>query len=730
MRYKIVKEGILRFHSHEENAGMLSRYRIINEGTESRRGEGDNCKVGKYSMHLDGDTISLAGGRREIFITAKEGKEGFEIQIPISPKERFYGLGDSARGSVMRRGTSARMYIRNVVGYGPMPYLMSSEGWAIFVNCTYDHTFDIGESDENLLQIKAKKGTLDFYILMANSMKELLGLYTDLTGKPMVLPKFAYGYTFVNNDQTNARDLLMSTKMMRERDIPCDTMGLEPTWMETFYDDSTDKKWDKDRFYLPHWMPANQSGNRTFFFNLREMGMQLSLWLCENYDLLWEEDGQIFKEERSDYTGAEILDDNFEFSVFMDKEMKHGEPWFEHLKKFVDNGASAFKLDGCSQVIAHPDRLWGGKYLDDEVHNVYPVLLVKQMQQGFKAHTGRRAFLNTAGAYAGTQRYAATWAGDTGGGQKTLLSVFNYSMCGHSNTSCDMDVTDPMALHYGFLLPWTQQNGWANWQYPWFLKEEREEMIRFYAKLRSSLIPYIYSMAHVAAETGLPILRPLPLMYEETDRFDHTDNLYMLGDSLLVGAFDMHFELPDGVWIDWFTGKEYSGAVDYEIPEGRGGAFFVKKGSVIVTMEPQKYILEKEHDYRIEVYPGTAGSFTLYEDDGFTFDYMEGKLAKTEIFLSEETAEGFTVTVKKREGSFGGRPDNGHNHFENSIPKIDGIKPVRDMQVVLHTSNVKEIFINDVKASYEKTETGIKCILPANLHEKGSVSIKVELVEK
>lgn len=77
-------------------------------------------------------------------------------------------------------------------------------------------------------------------------------------------------------------------------------------------------------------------------------------------------------------------------------------PWFDHLRKFVDNGASAFKLDGAFQVNDHPDRLWGGKYFDDEVHNVYPTIYVKQMQEGFADQTdGRRACIYTACFYAG-----------------------------------------------------------------------------------------------------------------------------------------------------------------------------------------------------------------------------------------------------------------------------------------------------------------------------------------
>ncbi len=106
-------------------------------------------------------------------------------------------------------------------------------------------------------------------------------------------------------------------------------------------------------------------------------------------------------------------------------------------------------------------------------------------------------------------------------------------------------------------------------------------------------------------------MRPLLLMYEDTDRFDAVQNMYMLGDSLLVGVFDMQFDLSEGERIDYFTGEVYSGHVDYDLPADRGGALFVKKGSVLVTMVPRKYILEKEHDYRIDVYPGAEAAYTL-----------------------------------------------------------------------------------------------------------------------
>lgn len=296
----------------------------------------------------------------------------------------------------------------------------------------------------------------------------------------------------------------------------------------------------------------------------------------------------------------------------------------------------------------------------------------------------------------------------------------NYAMCGHSNTACDIDVPDPRSIHYGFLTPWSQYFCWANWKYPWFLRPEEEEMIRFYAKLRSSLFPYLYTMAHQAYETGLPMLRPLSLMYEDTDRFDHVKNAYMLGDSLYVGAFDMHLTLPDGDWIDYFTGKVYHGEIDYEIPADRGGALFVRAGSVLVTMEPQKYILEKAHDYRIEVFQGGCGSFTLYEDDGFSYDYRDGKYAATTIDYT-----GDTLIVHRRTGDYPGKPDNGHSLLHNSIPRVAAMEPVRDMMVLLHGSAPQSVTLDGAPVDFTVTEDGVVWLLPAAVHESGDAVYRI-----
>jgi alpha-glucosidase (family GH31 glycosyl hydrolase) len=751
---RAIEEGIFRLRiSSSDTFGesLMSRYNILHESGEIPAESSE--KNGAYTVAAAGASVSidlgdgsmtLGGAKAPVKFTfdgyqgSKYCNKGFTIGISLTDNERLFGLGDESRKNIARRGTVARLDMRNIVSYGPIPYLMSSSGWGLLVNCTYAHTYDLGKSDPDRVVIESHKGFIDLYLFVpaSHALTDILDLYTRISGRPLVMPKFAYGFTFVLNEQTNAREMLWDCKMFRREDIPCDVVGLEPQWMEHHYDQSTSKKWDEDRFYTPGWLPDNQSGVDTFFYTLREMGFRFSLWLCQNYDLLWEEERQAgemakkFNKEYS-YEGASILDPHFACPKYMDGLTNKEEPWFKHLEKFVDNGASAFKLDGAFQTNDHPDRLWAGKYFDDEVHNIYPVIYVKQMQQGFTNHTdGRRAFIYTPCLYAGTQQYAASWAGDTGGGYDTVVAMLNFGLSGHTNVTCDMEVTTKEGIHYGFFAPWCQQLGWRNWHQPWFLREELEDMVRYYGKLRSALFPYIYSMAHKAASSGLPITRALSLMYPDNAEYDYVTNCYMFGDSLLVGVFDMKVTLPEGKWIDYFTGDVYDGGkvIDYKIPEGRGGALMVKAGSVFATMDPVPYLEKADPDkYYVNVYHGADAEFTLVEDDGYTYDYKEGGCAKTRIAIENSADNAFDVVISQRDGSFTGRAKREGDAYKESDPVIKGMGDVTSFEVIIHTGEAKKVTLNGKAVEFTVADGKTTFAVPAELHKTGKLTYSVEL---
>lgn len=711
-------EGTYHVYSGNPDNAMLYRYGILTKDTYMEPDGG--CEE-------TSEGIVLHTPLKDANFLCYQQAEGYQLQIPMDKGERIFGGGDANRNQLMIRGMKIDLVVDDFVSYGPMPIILSDKGWALFINSTYHIVLDCGKTNSDVLVIDVPKGSLDIYLFRADTIKGLLYRLTAVTGRPTMLPKFAYGLSFVENEQIDARGFLADVKSFRDRDIPCDIVGLEPAWMSKHYDYSLEKKWNPDTFYIPYWLEENTSSDFTFFYPMRMMGMNLSLWTCCDYDLLYAEDND-FKEvtqETKDKEGT-IKDVHLAQGIKMDKITDKTTPWFEHLKKFVDNGAAGFKMDAANQVLHHRDRLWGGKYLDEEVHNVYCVLLAKQMNQGYKAYTGRRPFYYTAGAYAGTPQYAATWAGDTGGGENTVISLMTHAMCGHSNTTCDLEAADAHAIHYGFLTPWSQYFCWDSWKYPWFLGEEMEQLIRFYAKLRSSLVPYIYTMAHIAYESGISILRPLPLMYENTDRFDNVKNAYMFGDKFYVAVFDMNLKLPEGKWIDYWNGDVYEGDVQYQIPNGRGGALFVKEGSVFVTMKPQKYVLEKEHDYVINVYPGKDDQFSLYEDDGFTYDYQEGLYCTTDIRMQNTSQNGFELVVCQRKGRFDGRPDNGSDIRKNSIPEIKACGEVRDMEIRIFGKKPKSILLDGTNVDFDCVDHAVVFVMNASLHSVRDVVYQIE----
>ncbi len=599
-------------------------------------------------------------------VAARSGADaGFDAQFALADGERLYGLGDETRDTIQKRGHLARMWVTNVSCYVPIPFLMSERGWAIFCNTTWRHSWDVGHSQPDRLRVFGPQGELDYYLFVGPDMPALLDRYTDLTGKPHILPYWGYALTFVCNQQANAREMIDDALNMRRENIPCDLIGLEPGWMEKHYDLTVDKKWHPERFYIPYWATK---GPQTFSGVLERLGYKLSLWLCCDYDLSYDEerqaraagfsaDGWSLRPHADDFE----QDTHFMNPILMDKVTKKDEPWFEHLKQFVDQGAAAFKLDGSNQVFEHPDRRWGNGMTDEEMHNLYPTLLNKQMHLGFKQHTGRRAMIYSSGGYAGIQQYSSTWAGDTGGGPEPLVSMLNHGLSGHVNTSCDMDVFTPAGIHFGFLQSWSQVCSWADWGHPWLLGEKLLPIFKYYAALRYRLLPYIYSQAHVAARCGMPIMRAMPLVFPEDPGSDALINQYMLGDAFLTAAFTERMHLPAGRWIDYWTGKEYEGPLDLPVgpeswPSDRGGPLFVRAGAIIPCGPLMDYTGQKPLDkLQLDVYPAGESSFTLYEDDGISYDYLKGAVAET-LITCRKAAGTLSLSIAPRRGEYEGMP--------------------------------------------------------------------------
>jgi alpha-glucosidase (family GH31 glycosyl hydrolase) len=211
-------------------------------------------------------------------------------------------------------------------------------------------------------------------------------------------------------------------------------------------------------------------------------------------------------------------------------------------------------------------------------------------------------------------------------------------------------------IHFGCLLPWAQLNSWNYFRHPWLQGERMEEIFRSYVRLRYRLIPYLYSMAREAHETGMPMMRPMPLMWPREEAARECLHQFLLGDSLLVGCFTDEVWLPEGTWFNFWTDERIQGGgtVSPEVPDGRGGPLLAPAGAILPMGPAIDYVGQRALDeLTVHVYAGAAGEITLYEDDGRSFDF-EGGAFRTQRIHTEPVGDGLGMHFDDPEGSYDG----------------------------------------------------------------------------
>lgn len=203
------------------------------------------------------------------------------------------------------------------------------------------------------------------------------------------------------------------------------------------------------------------------------------------------------------------------------------------------------------------------------------------------------------------------------------------------------------------------------WTYgPAFFAAMREAF-----RLRARLFPYIYSSAWESHADSLPLLRPLYLAWPGEDHAYANPQEYLLGDAILaapiaapgVGPGRVATQavwFPPGRWHDWFSGAVYEGnqevvvsaALD-EIP------LFVREGvPVPLQAATQRMSAGPPRELVVRCYPGEAGSFELYEDDGTSAAYATGAHAKTALTCARDGGK-VVVTLQADEGRYEGMPE-------------------------------------------------------------------------
>ncbi len=166
---------------------------------------------------------------------------------------------------------------------------------------------------------------------------------------------------------------------------------------------------------------------------------------------------------------------------------------------------------------------------------------------------------------------------------------------------------------------------------------EVEPICRKYLELRYRLLPYNYTLAREACDTGLPLMRALWLHYPDDAQAVKLGGEYLWGRDLLVApvvekdAKSRRVYLPAGTWYDWWTGEKLKGSRWTERPVDLATLpLYVRAGAIIPIDPVRQYTSEPVTEpTTLRVYSGTNGTFTLYDDDGQSLGYRDGSDTKT-----------------------------------------------------------------------------------------------------
>ena len=628
----------------------------------------------------------LLGGDDAGGAYAWEG-EAWTWRRRIEPGEQVLGLGEKS-GALVRNGRTFTMWNSDLPCYDPatdplyksIPFYLSTRSYGVFVDNTYRTVFDVGETDAHRLSVRADGGPLVYYVI-GGGPAEALDRYTQLTGRPMLPPKWAFGYAQSRGFYTNEPLTRAVAATLRARRIPADIIYQDIGWVEELQN----FEWNPDRYDDPEGMLAD----------LEAQGFKVIVSqdpiVSRRNEAQWKElaDAGLFVRDRR--TG-DVYDMPWPWGgngALVDFTREGAADYWGALQqKVVDQGVDGFWTDMGEPAWSNldaPDRLFmqhaAGPHA--EIHNVYGHTWDAIVTGEWRRRNGnRRIFQMTRAAYAGMQRFTTGWSGDSGCEEDILngwsrladqvriaqsaglggLAFWSSDISGYCGDIHDYAAFAPLYvrwMQFGMFNSLSRVHHNGDWAVePWQFGDAVEDMVRDAVELRYRLIPYLYTYARQSYDTGLPVMRPLVLDYPDDAEALKADTQFLFGEALLVApvvtegtARDVY--LPAGVWIDYNdpSRREEGGRwITVEAPLGETPVW-VKEGAVVPTMPVMQYIHEKPvYPLVVELFPHrSAGraTFELYEDDGTTYAYETDAGSRTP-FAVETTEAGWQIEVAAR----------------------------------------------------------------------------------
>ncbi len=537
--------------------------------------------------------------------------DGHSISVEcfdLAPSEAVFGLGEHFI-KVNKVGQTIDLNMTDALGvttpraYKNIPFYMSTRGYGVFFNHSSLMTVSVGSLSATDVQVATDDDFLDYYVAFGD-MKQILSLYTDLTGKGVVPPKWTFGYWQSKISYKSAEETIEIARQMRAHDIPCDVIHLDTHWFkEDWY---CDLEFDKARFPDPE----------AYFRQLKELGIKISLWQLpyipsgsKLFDDLKAVDGFVKNTKGEMYDCGICFTPGFRANGGVVGLVDYTNPAAVKVhqaafRRLFQLGAKVIKTD--FGEAAPLDGVYHDGTPGHRMHNLYPLLYNKALFDVTKEETGD-GVVWARSAWAGGQRFPLHWGGDNSpnwynmipqveGGLSFGLSGFQFwsqdlgGFCGH--------VKEALLIRWmqmAMFISHSRIHGYGDRELYKFTPETMR-ICREYIRLRYQLLPYIFGSATQCVADSVPLMRALALEFQEDPNTWNIGDQWLFGDSLMVAPIytpegKRRVYLPAGQWTNWWTGTRHEGSqwLDVEV-DIETIPLYVREGAVIPMAPVMPYV--------------------------------------------------------------------------------------------------------------------------------------------
>jgi alpha-glucosidase/alpha-D-xyloside xylohydrolase len=543
-----------------------------------------------------------------------------------------------------RRGSTDEMKsgqggyrLRTHGGRVPVQWLIGTGGWAMFLHRPLGR-FDL-TGDEGRFEPFGDLLPLDLFVVASRDPLSVMAEYARITGHPELPPLWSFGYLQSHRTLAGSSEVLSVARTFREKKLPCDAL----IYLGTGF---TPSGWNAQ--------------NGSFAFHRGNFPDPKSM-----IDELHRNHFRVVLHAvilARDLRGT--VQDGCELARYDEEQV--GCYWNVH-RRLLDLGIDGFWPDEGDPLDAEArltrNRMyWEGPQLD------------RPNERPFALHRN---------GHAGMQRYAAfLWSGDVFTTWETLRThvsvAIQTGLSGIPYWGTDIGGFVPTREYTGELhlrwfqfgafcplfrahgrtwhlrLPWgwnlgelgpdeltsaSYANGAANPDPSELRNPDVEPICRKYLELRYRLLPYIYSAARESHDTGLPMIRSLWLHYPDDPAAVARGDEYLWGRDLLVapvteaGASSRRLYLPRGLWYDFWNEEHVEGGREIDRPVDLATLPLYARAGTILPLGPVKQYSDEPVDgpLSLVVYPGRDGAYTLYEDDGKSFEHRGGAWTRIEM---------------------------------------------------------------------------------------------------